>query len=211
MISLQQATGAALADWLTAQLPGVTILPQWPNPDAPFPFKSVTIDLSGSRREIDVQTVQQVLASTNVGTNQANVRFRVAMCEQPVQLDVWAKSDPERDDILARLDIALNAGSRPVPGVYNPAPTADGLLCQLTGDWADSTADFIWTDIDTPDTPDSIRRAEFRATIRGSVMISLAVTKQTARQKTLIFRANLNGGAASTVTTITSTGSTTVL
>ncbi len=179
----------ALVAWLTSQMPGVTFDTRWPSPDRQLPAKMVTILMAGQRQDASVDT--RVLASTNVGSNAASFRFQVKACTQPLQLDVWATSDVARDDILAQLDVALNASEQPA-GVYNPDPAASGCLVSVGDGWEDTFADFDFEGPDIDDSPDSVKRAEFRATIRGECRAMLYVTKQWARQATITFQQKLH-------------------
>lgn len=207
MISIQQAACDQLAVWLGSQLPGVVVEPRWPAPSKELPRKAVSIIQAGPRKDENIQP--DLLSATNSGTTQSVTRWRLKACEQPIQIDVWTKTDPERDDILARLDIALNAGESALTGFFNPMPVGPGVLLKLTGDWADTYADCQFESADITDTPDSTERAEYRATIRGTIYVMLAVTATTARQTVINFNAKLTELAKSNLSaTVNATRST---
>lgn len=129
--------------------------------------------------------------------------WQIAACTQPVQLDVWADSDVERDDIMARLDTALNAGESALAGVYNPDPVGHGLLLALADGWTNSSADFYFDAPDLDDLPDSVGRSVYRATYRGDSNFMLTLSSTTARQQVIKFRAALDSYPTDDVTEVT--------
>lgn len=106
------------------------------------------------------------------------------MCTQPMQLDVWARTDFARDDILARLDEALRTGDAALSGIFNPDPFGNTVLLALGNGWEEfgTNADFYFEEPDTDDYPDAIGNARYRATFRGNAYFNLALKKTTARQ-----------------------------
>ena len=209
-VTIQQAASNALQTWIAGQLTGgVVVDSQWPGPDTVLPAKAVTILLAGPRQDSHIP--EHILSSVNSGAHQANVTWQYMACEQPLQIDVWATDPIARDDILAQLDQVLNAGNRGVGGTDS---YVDGLLLQplVADNWANTFFDYEFHSPDIDDTPDSIKRSEYRATMRGTAYMMLQATRLEARQVAIIFKAKLHttDTAASTdlydITTITATG-----
>ncbi len=112
----------------------------------------------------------------------------VNMCEQPMQLDVWASYDAVRDDIMARLDTELNADATAarLDGAFCPARS--GLLVDLEDGWAGTTAEVLFDSPSIQDGETSAGTSEYRATYRGKAWFNLYVRAQSAR----IARVKLN-------------------
>lgn len=171
---------------------------RWPNKD--FPGRAITLITAGSRR--DQVFEPRVLSNTNSGTNQTKSVWQIAECTQPLQLDVWATSHDERDDLLARLDIALHGGYSAIrPGRSNPV---EGFFAvELSDGWEDlgnTTAQFHFDSADYEDSADTIQRCQFRATYSGEAFMKLAIAAITPRQIQINVRNMLDGDAE--VTTI---------
>lgn len=188
-VSLQQAGNNALATWLVSQLPGdVSISFSWPSPDMELPGKSISILMAGGAFDTPIE--RQLIKQVNIDALTATGSWQIRSRRQPIQLDVWARTNPERDDLLARLDIALNAGESPVAAGSDPA--GDGLLLNLADGWVESFADFSFDGPTIDDTPESIKRSEYRATISGDVYLMLYVNKISSRQ--LLINLSESGG-----------------
>lgn len=149
-----------------------------------------------------------ILSKTNQGANHTQVVWQVAECTQPFQLDVWASSHAERDDIVAQLDGVLRAGLSPLGG-FNPDPVGNGFFVNLADGWdsSNTTAKFSFDSPDYEDSPDSFGRQSFRATYRGTAYMKLTITASSPRQRFIRLAAFLDGiDQPSTDTTITSEG-----
>jgi hypothetical protein len=181
LITIQQAATTALARYLQQGLtPDVNVEEDWPDPKRRIEEKTVTVLLAGARQDEPIDIRQ--LDAIPIGATQTYATYQVKMCTQSIQLDVWTTNDTDRDDILARLDELLNAGSWALEGAYNPDPVGSGLLLALDGAWLGTIADFKWESIGTEDTPDAVNTAEFRATVRGDCFLMLTVSRVTSRQ-----------------------------
>lgn len=189
MVSIQQASANALANYLSTTLTGgVTVDTRWPSPDMPLQNKVVTVLLAGSRQDEFMEP--QIMSYSNVGSTQSSVLFRLKACTQPMQLDIWTTSDVERDDIIAQLDIALNVGEASYISTYVD-PVGPGCLLAVADGWpASTTADFVFENPRVDDSPESVKRSEYRATFTGNCYVALSVTKTTARQITTHFKEN---------------------
>lgn len=187
-VSIQQASANAFAGWLGDLLTGVVVEPRWPNPDKQKSGKVVTIITAGPRRDtpIDLRQIKFVNDDTDVEAPKVVTTWQLAACNQPVQLDVWALSDIDRDDILARLDIYTHM-SQVTTGWANPVGV--GSLVAVQDGWEDcgTIADFVFEEPDLETTSDSVGRSIYRATLRGNAYMMLTVTSSTARQAVIKF------------------------
>lgn len=185
-VSIQQAAVNAFADYLQSKLPDVVVEPRWPASDKQKPQKSITIVMAGPRRDTPIDP--KMVKKTNVGATQTSSTWQLAMSSQPLQLDVWATRDVDRDDIIARLDQLLHVGDS-ILGGYNPDPFGYGALVKVLDGWEDfgTIADFTFDEPDTDDTGDTPVRAIYRATYTGEAYFMATVTKLTARQVAINF------------------------
>jgi hypothetical protein len=208
VISLQQAAMNAIAAWLSSQLSGITVEDRWASASEQLAHKTISLIMAGPRR--DTLVPERILSYTGTGPTTTSSRWQVKACEQDFQLDIWAKTDAERDDMLARLDIALNAGSWSFDPVWAD-PVGNGLLLPLVGDWADTTVSILWGNVMTNDEPEAVHRAEYRSTVLGTAHMMLAITKETAKQATINFKQRLSStevpsSGDADITTLTSAG-----
>lgn len=191
-VSIDQAATNAFVTYLTTKLPDVKVSGRWPGQT--FPGKAITVIPAGSRKDTAVDP--RVLSKVNVGSTQTDAVWQVAACVQPYQLDVWATSYLDRDDIKARLDEHLRAGYGSLsPTPANRDPFGNGCCIAVTNGWEafQTSAKFTFEDPDYTDTPDSISRSQFRLTYRGQATMMLALRKTTARQKVLKLSLLLDG------------------
>lgn len=175
-VSLVQAAANALKLWLeTALSPDITVFEKWPDPNTELPPKAVSILKIGKRLrmpawQIDVAKVQPI------GNGPAaQVTYQLGGIEQPMQIDVWATSDAERDDILAQLDTVLYAGIDQTLGLPGD-PIRDGLLLPLLDGYEGNNCDYWFDEPEIDDTPGAVQRSEFRAIFFGEARMSLIVT-----------------------------------
>lgn len=184
--TIQQAARDALADWLTSDLDDESILiePRWVEPDQQLPSKQVTIIDAGPRT---VEWFQpEVLSTANVdleggeAVKKVDTTWSLGLATQPVQLDVWAQSDVELDDLIARLDASLNKGSQGL-GLSNVDPFDPGLRCNLGGDWAPGIVDFLFESPVILQAPNSVGEGEWRATYRGRATAQLTQVARSPR------------------------------
>lgn len=182
MVSIQQASVNALAAHLSAQLPDVRIEDRWPDPQCKMSLPTITILMSSPRRDIPVDF--RNLSFRNVGSTNVAFQTQLAACEQPLQLDVWAANQIQRDDILARLDTALNMDT------LNPGEVMHGLnLKSLVPDnWTDTYFDYWFESPEVDDAPFTAVVDEWRARFRGSAWMMLTVSREAARQKLINFQ-----------------------
>ncbi len=200
MISIQQAASNSIAAFLADKLPDVKVASQWPAPDRVLPAKAISVITAGSRRDTPIE--RKLLKATNNGATQVDAVWQIAACHQPLQLDVWAQSDFDRDEMIAALDVFLNYGEKGL-GVGN-YDIGSGVLLNLSDGWESysSTADFYFGEIDTIDSNTNAGHHNYRGTYRGHVYVMLAIPVTSPRQILINFTQFLNGESDSTTSTI---------
>ncbi len=191
-VSVQQAACNAFATWLASNLTDVVVEPRWPAADKAKPHKSITIITAGPRRDTELDF--QVVKTTNIGPTDVKAVWIQAACTQPLQLDVWAQTDVDRDDILARLDDLLDAGATPILSSFYTDPVGPGVLIAVQDGWEDNgvIADFNFSNPDCETTNDTTGRALYRATYSGEAYFMLTMTTTTARQALINFKLKID-------------------
>ena len=191
MISIQQAAANALATYLQDTLGGdILVESRWPDARRLRKPKVISVLLAGRREDLMIDP--RILSRIDMDTTQSEVRWQIKTCKQSLQLDVWCQNDIDRDDIVARLDIALNAGASPVD--IFAEPVASGLLLATnSGDeWPDTFCDFSFDGPEIDNTDDSVNITSYRATYMGDAHVMLAVSKPVARQVLIQFQQKLS-------------------
>jgi len=177
--TVEQAAVNALASWLTRTLPkGVVVSSTWPEPTKVLPQKAVTILRAGAPEEEPLDPI--VVGRVDTGPGTSLFTWRLRALRQPLQLDVWTKHTAARDDLLARLDEALNAGMGATLGASNADPFRHGVVVPLADGWS-GTADCFFDRPEISDTPDAATRSEYRATVRGWAEVDLTLSALSAR------------------------------
>lgn len=211
-VTVHQAAANALKVWLAAQLgAGFNVEPQWPDPDTALQL-GVTIVPIGPRRDFEIFSEDDaiVVASSVVSATQMLYTFSVRACAQTFQLDTWAPDPFKRDDLDARLDVALNAGFQPT-GLAGFAPVSGSLVCPLGDGWT-GNVDFIFDGPELLDDGSAVRVSEYRSSRRGEAWFMLTGQAQTARMVTATLKERLREAdlavqaARSTLTTIAQVG-----
>jgi hypothetical protein len=177
-VSLGQAAANALTVWLRARLSDVHVEPRWPEPHTKLPPKAITVLLAGPPAEELLEPV--VVGRRDLPGGRAAYLWSVRISKQPMQLDVWAKSDLARDDLVARITRAVNASEADSIGAKRADPIRNGVLLRLGDGW-DGFADFLFDGAGVNDTPDSVQRCEFRATARGHAWMNLTTVAESVR------------------------------
>lgn len=192
LVSIQQSACNALATWLSAQLAtvdgGIVIEPRWFEADRKLPPKAISIIPAGPRA-IE-WLAPSIVTQTNNGPAQTDTIWSLGFVQQPIQLDAWAPSDVELDDLVNRLDAALNKGLLGA-GIVLADPAANGLLLNLGDGWAPGTADVVFDSPSIDETPSSVGESMWRATYRGQVNCLLTQAATTARIATLTIKQRL--------------------
>lgn len=176
-VSIGQACANALASYLRSALtPDVVVYDRWPEPSVPM-FASPTPGGAPARAAVSVVKIGKRVRSdawgiwlgsqTPIGTTQADVTFLYGGIEQPMQIDIWAKTDDDRDDLIAQFDNVLYAGlPTTVPGATGD-PVRDGILVALGDGFSGYYADYWFDSAEIGDSPDSTQIAQYRATYFG--------------------------------------------
>jgi hypothetical protein len=180
-VSIQQAAANALCTWLVAKLPSdVALSGRWPEPTVPLGLKTVTVLLAGQAEDEITEPI--VVDQTNTpGAPTALYTYRIRCRRQALQLDVFTQYDVDRDDIMARLDAALNVGEAASLGLLaqNPDPMRNGLALALGDGWP-GIADYFFEGPTVTDDADSEQTTDYRATYRGHVDMMLTMTTEAA-------------------------------
>lgn len=192
-VTVQQAACNAFATWLGSNVLDTVVEPRWPAPDKKKPPKSITLITAGRRQDeaVDLKLVK----NTNLNTAQTTAIWQVAACTQPMQLDIWALTDIDRDDLMARLDDLFHSGESSLTGAVNPMPVGTaGNLVALGDGWEScgTIADFVFQSPDVEMTSDVTGRGLYRATYRGNAYVMLTATTVTARQLAINFALQLS-------------------
>lgn len=181
-VSIQQAAVNTLAAHLTKQLPDVRIEDRWPDPQRSISEPTITILKAGPRRDLATDFIDVGL--TNVGSSRVSYQTQIAMIEQPLQLDIWANNQFERDDILGRLDFALNMDTINVGEIMHGL----NLLALPDDGWSNNTYFDYWFESPREENaPFEAIVEEWRATVSGRAWGMLAVPRTTSRQAVINF------------------------
>ena len=182
-VSIEQAVQSALARWLTGELRDVTVWERWPEASVRLPSRAVSVLRSGARHDelLDAEPI----ARTDVpgAPPRTLYTWRMRACMQPLQLDVWARSDVARDDIMARLEPALSASkARSMPSLHlTIADPVEHELALVLGDGWDGFASYLFDEPAITDAADAVQRCEYRATYRGRAWMQLTVVAESPR------------------------------
>jgi hypothetical protein len=178
-VSVEQAAVNALGSWLSRALgPAVVVSTQWPEPSRKLPERAVTILRAGPPEGEPVDPI--VVGRIDSGTNTSLFVWKVRAVRQPLQLDVWARHHAARDELLAELDVVLNAGMAATLGIASADPVQNGVVVPLGDDWTGIAYGFF-DGAEISDSPDAATRHEYRATLRGWTDVDLTITAPSAR------------------------------
>lgn len=181
-VSVAQAACNSLADWLRQQMdPGVVISPIWVETSGQLPQKMISIVKVGKRSGLDVLPARYSETTVQVSPTVAQVAMTWGSYTQPVQLDVWAKYDADRDDMIAQLDEVLTGGADKTgayPAGATDDPVRDGLLLPMRAlDGFGGNVDFWFDEVEIYDSAESAARSEYRATYFGEARGVLTILK----------------------------------
>lgn len=189
--SIEQACCYALAAFLQERfdaderfqppgLPKKRCLVQAEWPAGNLPPRALSIVMAGERQ--DTHLTEEVVRRTDLPNNQGEFTWSVKAITQPLQLDVWAKTDQERDMIGAALDKFLHLGTRFTLSDPRGSITRDGPLLRLDPvSGHQGFATFMFEGPRRVDDGTAALEREFRSMRRGSVDAELSVTATTAK------------------------------
>jgi hypothetical protein len=163
-VSPAQAAANALANYLDQTLSDdITVFARWAEPDVQLPPKVVTVVKVGSRRRLEVMGESEVTRELLPDGKTIRETRAIGSYEQPMEIHVWSTSDVDREDIIAQLDQALNAGIPQTLGL-NGDPWRDGvLIALLASDQYAGNVDFWFDAVVYDDSGDAVQRREYRA------------------------------------------------
>lgn len=175
-VSVQQAANNALAAWLTAHLTGSPVVDaRWADPTR------ILNGGSASQRPISISVL---LAGKyedeyidNIAGN-AMVTTGMRLRRQPIQLDVWAAYDVDRDDLVAQLDTLLAGKAGPTADATTAAELGvidHGITLTLADGYSPTVAGFVFGVPAIVDTADSVGRSIYRATYAGFTNTVVAI------------------------------------
>lgn len=175
----------------------VVVLAEWAPPGQRLPRRAISVLCAGMRR--DTHLTAEVVKVTDKPNNQGEFTWSVKAITQPLQLDVWAVTDAERNMISDALDRFLNMG--PLYTLGSGDITRDGLLLRL--DANSGHEGFVDYTFDGPrpiDGESTAMESQFRSLIRGEADAELTFTATTAKQVRLKLQLALSGETATTYT-----------
>ena len=191
LVSVEQAAANALARWLVTALgDDVAVDTRWPEVGVDLPPRAITVLLAGPPEEEPLDPI--VVDRVNTSPTEALFTWRMSALRQPLQLDVWACFDTERDDLKESLRRALHAGMRATLGAYNAMPFRHGVVVPIADGWT-GYADCYFARPSVFDSPGAAARSEFRMTYRGWADVDLTETGPSARLAALTLRRRIDG------------------
>jgi hypothetical protein len=178
-VSVEQAAVNALGSWLSRSLGAlVAVSTKWPEPSRKLPERAVTVLRAGPPEGEPLDPI--VVERVDTTAHSSMFTWRLRAIRQPLQLDVWTRHHAVRDELLAELDVALNAGMGATLGAANADPLRHGVVVPLADGWT-GTADCFFDRAELSDSPDAATRSEYRATLRGWTDVDLTITAPSAR------------------------------
>lgn len=179
----------------------VTVEPRWPDPKK-LPPKAITIVAAGPRSYGSEPVLGWWHDAQRVSPQPPNMppglvmwRWTVGWYEQPVQLDIWCLYDIDRDDLIARLDIALHAGPGETTSKVGD-PIADYLVLPLSqaDGWPNAFCGAYFAE-DGPTLTDTATNAGqnmYRATWNGTIEVLLTIDAPSYPIARMIFKERMS-------------------
>ncbi len=122
-----QAVTNAFAAYLLAAVPDLkAVLKEWPDSNVKMQFPSVT--LTSGEAPLKNKMPEQLSCTEPDEDGKVTATYAVGQYDYKIQLDLWCRTKPERDTMLASLIDAVNAQAMDATGKNNPL----GLALQLT-------------------------------------------------------------------------------
>ncbi len=162
--SIEEIIPKALGEYLLESVQGLReFYDEWPSANTRLKMPSVSI--IAKRTEFKPAAVPYKIQVGTVVNNKALVKWVVGEYDIPLQLDIWAGSKEERDDIY---DAVFNA--------LNPKISPMGLVLSLD-EYFGSLADYLYVGHEKVDDGEKAQRDEWR------VMMNLLVTCKAIRDR----------------------------
>lgn len=218
LVSLEQAVSTSLRNWLASQLNGCVVFDAWPDPETELPNPAIAILREGPPQvqDLDSKVINRVLVSGNTYV----YTHRIAQCELPIQLDMWAETTPTRDDLIARTVIALHAGKAQTLAAYlasvgnatTQPPVENTITLQLAGTWAHVLAQYLFEQPVNADDPDRVKQRIYRCSMHGTAYYDLTIDSNSPILNTIFLKEYVQraltpwtAGSPRHITTITAT------
>lgn len=208
--SPEQAMVSTLVAYLRTQLDeDIVVMDHWA--EAELPNKAVTVLMSGGADESDVNgTYVRPIDVTQPDTDPNPVyTYAIAELEQNIQIDLWAQTDADRDDMCAQLHDAIHQGYAQTlgPAYINDEPFRNGIL--LPCEDGITFIDFEFSGSATREnTNEAPVRREYRATLYGSARFVHTQQASIPRITTGVLQQSTSEQTASTTDTVTVTSTT---
>lgn len=216
-VTVQQAVQTALQAWLASKLPeDVEVNDRWPDATKNMTksdgsdrrLKTISILRAGPRQDEPIQPELEDGRVVVDATHKTYV-WTVLECKQPLQLDVWAAYDVDRDELMALLDEALHAGDETLGRIGGDPVRTGGVLLAVGDGWStapfETFADFVFESAEAVDNPGSVQQSEFRATIRGYASFTLSVAAKSPILASIALRTRISETDAAAVEAVTTT------
>jgi len=197
MASIQQAALTALQRWFQLRIRGVEVNDRWPEPDQPLdPKPSISIVLAGKRIDDKIGQDTWKMVPIAGSPSMALYYWNGRACRQPLQIDVWARRQSDRDKLVQRDEEELNRGTRFTLNDPHGDPIRDGVLLKLDpAEGHEGFADFTFEGSDLTDTSGhDARERDYRGMIAGHVDVNLSLKAESPRMLTVRLRAALGEG-----------------
>jgi len=184
-VTLERAAQNALAKYLAARLPDVTVNARWPDGASAYTENGTIslIDRDGPPEEL---FDPQLVSWTPISESQTLGTWELASVTLSLQLDVWAKYDYTRESILRRLDEALRQGlgvTLPGRNVFTSSPFRNGIQLVLSDEdgWDGVYVDYLFDRALKMDSPKAAQLLEFRSMRLGEAQMTRTGTAVSAR------------------------------
>lgn len=153
----------ALAAYLKANCPSITqVLTEWPSANVPLQMPSLSI-LTTAR---DIENYSPELVSTDEVTDTSVTSlYSVGQQEFDLQIDIWARSKPERARLFDEFFRAMN-----------PDTEVNGLRLQMA-DYFDSYSQFLVTKCNYQDAQLPAQTQEWRAIVTAKASAGIILTR----------------------------------
>lgn len=199
-VSLRSGCVLALQTYLKNELAPIPVLDDWPSPDDdPLVDKDVVVTVLAVGEGTETFYDPHVIATqdgSSAGTKLYT--WSLASVTQPLQIDVWAKHAPARDDVLANLKTALHRGLGYTLGKANADPFRHGVLLPLQGNWS-GNVDCVFDREAALDGADTVQQGQFRATLKGEAQAEYTEIEESVKLATIKFKERLRqAGVAGT-------------
>lgn len=192
------AVRSALAQYLKAQLPGVSISENWPTAVKALVMPAVTVLASSTVRTAWHQPmVWRTTPIKGAQTPKGDVLYSYGKAEINMQLDCWAGFEATRDKLAQQVEAVIN---RPPEDTLNPDPNRlksfsvrPGLVLKVGG-YYDTYCEFIFEAVasDLPENNFAAQTNEWRQAYTGTANFYVCNEEQMALLKAAIAVLDIN-------------------